>query len=279
MIIPPLLMRSDPPKHAPHSEGRMTAALPVPSLDFLGLRLSDVGLSAAAALIAARDPDAPFAYVVTPNAQHMVRLAQDSGAWRKAYEKAWLVLSDGNVVPRLARLIHGLTLPQASGSDLTVAMLRDHIRADDPVTVIGGGDTLKRALEDRFKLSRLSVYDPPFGFIRDPAAVEACLQFIETHPARYIFLAVGAPQSELLGRAAVERGTLHGVALCIGGSLLFATGLISRAPVWVQKAGLEGIYRLMQKPRSHFRRVFVESLPVVWIILRARFGGRGILPR
>jgi len=257
----------------------MTAAPPVPSLDFLGLRLSNVGLSAAASLIAARDPNAPFAYVVTPNAQHMVRLAQDSGAWRKAYEKAWLVLSDGNVVPRLARLIHGMTLPQASGSDLTVAMLRDHIRPDDAVTVIGGGDALKRSLEGKFKLTRLSVYDPPFGFIRDPAAVEACLDYLEAHPARYIFLAVGAPQSELLGRLAVERGTLRGVALCIGGSLLFATGLIRRAPVWVQKAGLEGLYRLLQKPRSHFRRVFVDSLPVVWIILRARFGGRGILPR
>lgn len=251
----------------------------VPSLDFLGLRISDIGLSAAASLIAARDPTAPFAYVVTPNAQHMVRLAQDSNMWRKAYEKAWLVLADGNVVPRLARLIHGIALPQASGSDLTVALLRDHIRPDDPVTVIGGGEALKRALETKFQLTRLSVYDPPFGFIRDPSAVETCLNFLEAHPARYVFLAVGAPQSEMLGRAAVERGTLQGVALCIGGSLLFATGLISRAPVWVQKAGLEGIYRLLQKPRSHFRRVFVDSLPVVWIILRARFGGRGILPR
>jgi len=130
----------------------------------------------------------------------------------------------------------------------------------------------------QFGLRRLAIHDPPFGFIDDPAAVAACLDFLESHPARYVFLAVGSPRSELLARMACERGALRGIGLCVGGSLLFATGLIKRAPKIFQRLGLEGIYRLMQRPRAHFRRVFVESLPIVWILLRARLGGRGILP-
>ena len=55
-----------------------TASTPaaVPRIDFLGLEISDLDCDPAAAAIAARDPDAGFAYVVTPNAQHMVRLAR-----------------------------------------------------------------------------------------------------------------------------------------------------------------------------------------------------------
>ena len=141
------------------------------------------------------------------------------------------------------------------------------------------GDTKKlaKALIDRFGFTRLRVHNPPMGFIRDPEAVTACVDFIAAQPARYVFLAVGAPQSEILAEAVIEDGKSGGVGLCIGSSLLFATGLVKRAPLWVQKAGLEAFYRLMQRPGTHFRRIFIESLPVIWILLRARFGGPGIL--
>lgn len=255
----------------------MPVAADVPTLDFLGVRLNDLDVRAAAETIAVRNPELPFVYVITPNAQHLVRLARGDKVWRKAYERAWLVLMDGRVVPMLARLILGQRLPQASGSDLTAELLKHHVKPDDPITVIGGGAVLEQALIDRFGFTRLRVHNPPMGFIRDPEAVTACVDFIAAQPARYVFLAVGAPQSEILAEAVIEDGKSGGVGLCIGSSLLFATGLVKRAPLWVQKAGLEAFYRLMQRPGTHFRRIFIESLPVIWILLRARFGGPGIL--
>lgn len=250
----------------------------VPVIDFLGLPISDIGTQDAAALVAARDVSAPFAYVVTPNAQHMVRLARGDGAWRRGYSRAWLVLADGRVVQRVAHWVLGIRLPHASGSDLTHTLLTRYIRPDDSVTVIGGGERLEKALKQKFGLERLAVYDPPFGFIRDPKAVAACVDFIARHPARYIFLAVGSPQSEILARMLAERDDISGTAMCIGGSLLFSSGLIRRAPKWVQHVGLEGIFRLLQRPRSHFKRVFIESMPILGIILAARFGKARILP-
>ena len=255
----------------------MPAAADIPALDFLGVRLNDLGVRAAAETIAARVPELPFVYVITPNAQHLVRLARGDEVWRRAYERAWLVLMDGRVVPMLARLLFGQRLPQASGSDLTVELMQNHVKPDDPIAVIGGGAVLEQALIDRYGFTRLRVHNPPMGFIRDPEAVSACVDFLVAHPARYVFLAVGAPQSEILAEAVIAHGGSRGVGLCIGSSLLFATGLVKRAPLWVQKAGLEAFYRLVQRPGTHFRRIFVESLPVIWILLRARLGGPGIL--
>jgi len=249
----------------------------VPVIDFLGLPISAIDAAQAAALVAERDPALPFAYVVTPNAQHMVRLAAGETVWLKAYQRAWLRLCDGHVVQRVARLVLGQTLPYACGSDVTELLLHRHIKPDDSVTVIGDS-RLQSALAERFGLRRVAVHNPPFGFINDGAAMAACLDFLAAHPARFIFLAVGSPQSELLARLAADRNDLCGVALSIGGSLAFAVGMVKRAPPFVRKMGLEGLYRLIQRPRGHFRRVFIESMPILWIILRARLGGRGILP-
>lgn len=247
-------------------------------IDFLGLPIDDLDDQAAAALIAARSPDLPFAYVVTPNAQHMVRLAADDGVWRQAYAGAWLRLCDGHVVQRLARLILGLRLPHASGSDVTMRMVRQHIGPDDPVTVIGGGVALDQALRRQFGWRNLAVYDPPFGLLRDEQAQQSCLDFLAAHPARYVFFTVGSPQSEYLASLARRQDGLGGVGLCVGGALLFATGLVKRAPQWLRKLGLEGLFRLAQRPKSHFRRVFIDSLPIVGLLLRARLSGAAILP-
>ncbi|WP_372057246.1 WecB/TagA/CpsF family glycosyltransferase [Tistrella mobilis] len=251
----------------------------VPRINFLGLEISDIDCDPAAAAIAARDPDAGFAYVVTPNAQHMVRLARGAPEFERAYDGAWLVLSDGNVVRRFSRLILGQALPHASGADVTSRLFRHHIRPDDSVMVVGGDDRLMAELRRQFRLTDLHQHVPPMGFIRDPALVDATVEVVKARPARYVFIAVGSPQSELLARRIADAGGATGTGLCIGSSLLFVTGLIRRAPAVVRKLGLEGGWRLMLSPVGHFRRVFFESLPILGIIIRARFGGRGILER
>ena len=247
-------------------------------IDFLGLPVNDWDAEAAATAVVARDPVAPFAYVVTPNAQHLVSLARDEGIWREAYAGAWRRLCDGHVVQRLARPILGLRLPHASGSDITLLLVRRHIRPDDAVVVIGGGERLETALKAQYGWRNLAVFDPPFGLLEDRAAQDRCLDFLKAHPARYMFFTVGSPQSEYLASRAAALGVLTGTGLCVGGSLLFATGLIKRAPNWIRQLGLEGLYRLAQRPRSHFRRVFKESLPIIGILLKARFGRARILP-
>jgi len=247
-------------------------------IDFLGLPVNDWDTEGAAGAVVARDPAAPFAYVVTPNAQHMVSLARNEGVWREAYAGAWRRLCDGQVVQRLARPILGLRLPHASGSDLTLLLVRRHIRPDDAVTVIGGGERLERELKAQYGWRNLAIFDPPFGLLRDRAAQDRCLDFLEAHPARYVFFTVGSPQSEYLASRAAALGRLTGTGLCVGGSLLFATGLVKRAPLWIRQLGLEGLYRLAQRPRGHFRRVFQESLPIIGILVKARFGRARILP-
>jgi UDP-N-acetyl-D-mannosaminuronic acid transferase (WecB/TagA/CpsF family) len=131
--------------------------------------------------------------------------------------------------------------------------------------VIGGDDALRRDLEDQFGLHRIALYSPPFGFSRDPAELQRCIDFIRNNPARFVFLACGAPQSVVLAARLVEAGGASGIGLCVGASLLFATGRLKRAPMIWQKLSLEWLYRLTQDRRRLAARLWHAQLPILGV--------------
>ncbi len=200
-----------------------------------------------------------YGYAVTPNADHMIRLYEDA-SFRASYASASYVLLDSRFLSKVLRITRGIRLPVCPGSDLTAKLFSDVIAPDDPLVLIGGSDEQARQLGERYHLRRLAHFNPPMGFIRDPEAVEACLRFIETHsPFRFCLLAVGAPQQEALAQQLKARGIARGLALCIGASINFLTGNQRRAPLWMQRCGMEWSFRLMQDPGRMARRYLVRG--------------------
>lgn len=247
-------------------------------IDFLGLPIDDLDAAAAAHELHRRPPDAPFGYVVTPNAHNMICLWRNDRHWREAYSAAFMSLCDGRVVQPLSRLFLGIDLPHASGSDMCMVLIKELIDPDEAITVIGGSQEVADAMRRIYGWKKLSLHQPPWGLADNEKALNEAVDFMEAHPARYYFLAIGGPAAQRLGYFAAKRGTLKGIGLCIGSSLLFATGMAKRAPKWISNMGMEGIFRLAHQPRTHFRRVFIDSLPIVWVILMARLRGERILP-
>jgi exopolysaccharide biosynthesis WecB/TagA/CpsF family protein len=234
------------------------AALLAPaSHRLLGVRFDALDLVDALSLLAARDPAAPFAYVVTPNADHWIRL-QDQPALRPLYEAAWLSLCDSRIL-RLLAARRGVALELAPGSDLTQRLFDEVIGPETPVTVIGGTAAVVETLRARYRLARLAHHNPPMGFIRDPAAVAETVDFVRAHPAQFVFLCVGSPQQEKLAAAIVAAGGVTGIGLCVGAAAEFVAGVKQRAPDWVQRANLEWLHRLGSEPRRLWRRYLLEA--------------------
>ncbi|MDR3539235.1 MAG: WecB/TagA/CpsF family glycosyltransferase [Acetobacteraceae bacterium] len=235
----------------------------------LGLDFADRDALAAAAWLAARPADAPFGYVVTPNADHLVRLARDPSL-AAAYRGALLRLLDSRVVAAAARLL-GMPVPiVAPGSDVTAALVARHLHPGERITVVGMPAATIRTLTARLGLAAPAHHNPPIGFARDPAAFAAAVAFVLAHPARFTFLAVGSPQQEQLAAAVAASGQGRGTALCIGASLAFLAGTERRAPRWMQHAGLEWLFRLARDPRRLARRYLLDSPAVLTLLLRDR---------
>lgn len=237
----------------------------------LGLDFADLDVAEAAAQIAARSPDAPFGYVVTPNADHLVRLARQP-ALLPLYRDATLCLLDSRVVRRMARLL-GLPVPRvAPGSDLTAALLRHHLLPGERVTLIGLHPRYLPSLMTACRLAPPAHYQPPIGFERDPVELRRTVDFVLAHPARFIFLATGSPRQERLATAIAATGRATGTGLCVGASLDFLAGAARRAPAWLQRAGLEWLHRLGTDPRRLSRRYLIDDPPIFALLLRERLG-------
>ncbi len=239
----------------------------------LDIRFDSLDTSGAAELLADRDPAAAFAYLVTPNVDHFLRLVDSKGPELRAiYEKAWISTCDSRVLRLLARW-RGVELGLAPGSDIVATLFNEVITADTPITLIGGSEEMAAILRDRRGMKRLAHHNPPMGFIRDPAAVQECEDFVAAHPARFILLCLGSPQQEMLASRIAASGRASGVGLCIGAAVEFVTGAKQRAPLWMQRANLEWLHRLLSEPRRLWRRYLVEAPRIFLVLWRAPRNG------
>jgi exopolysaccharide biosynthesis WecB/TagA/CpsF family protein len=216
---------------------------------------------------AARYGTERYGYVVTPNADHLIRYYDDP-TFRSTYADAQFVLSDSRFLSYLLAVSKGLRIPVCAGSDLTAELFANVAQPDDRIVLVGGTIGQAASLRQMYGLSNLQHINPPMGFINDPAAVSSVIEFIEQQsPFRFCLLAVGCPRQEILAQRLKQRGIARGLALCIGASVDFLTGQERRAPRVVQALGLEWMFRLLQSPRRLGSRYLVRG-PRVFNVLR-----------
>lgn len=216
--------------------------------------------------------EAPFGYIVTPNVDHMVRLAEGhagDGPVRDSYDGADLILCDSRVLSLLGRW-RGMTLPVVPGSDLTRAVLDRVARPGDRIGIVGGSTETLAMLAGRYAHLHFDQHIPPMGLRSKPAALAEAAAFVARSAPRFTFLAVGSPQQEMLALEIKRRGDARGVGFCIGASIDFIVGRERRAPVLVQKLALEWLFRLLQDPARLWRRYLVDGPRIFRIVARWR---------
>ncbi len=228
-------------------------------------------------LLARRAANAPFAYVVTPNVDHVVRAHREGEGIRNLYTQAWLSVCDSQILRALAGLA-GVDLPLNTGSDLTRALFERVLAQGDRITIIGCAAETVAILQERYPGLSIAHYNPPMGFIGDETEVARVEEFILAHPGRFVFLAVGSPRQEIVALRVRLRGGATGIGLCIGNSLNFLAFPESRSPRWVSRLHLEWLHRLVSDPGRLWRRYLVENPAIFLMFLRALAAGRAVEP-
>lgn len=241
---------------------------------FVGIDFSPCTPAEALARVQAAARESRFAYVVTPNVDHAVMFnGTGSEAWREAYRAAVrssdLCLNDSRILARLARL-SDVTLPLVTGSDLTRSLVMHGIPAGSSVALVGGHAREAEWLGAALPEVRIAHLSPPMGVRDDPSLHEAIARFVEDEAADFVFLAIGAPQAEIVAHYIARRGGARGVGLCVGASIEFLSGARRRAPRWMQRLGLEWLFRLSSEPRRLWRRYLVEGPRIFRIWWRRR---------
>lgn len=239
------------------------------SVEFLGLAFDPWSPDRVEAWLAARDADSRYAYVVTPNVDHMVRLAGAGEDVQRAYADADLRLCDSRILARLAAFA-GVTLSVVPGSDLTADVFARVLRPGDRVCLIGGNPGDVAALAALYPAITIVEHHPPMGLRHDAAARARAVDAAIAAKARLVLFAVGSPQQELLAHEMAARPDARGTGLCIGASIDFLIGRQNRAPRIVQKMSMEWAWRLATDPRRLAKRYLVEGPAIFPMVLRWR---------
>ncbi|MDE2319761.1 MAG: WecB/TagA/CpsF family glycosyltransferase [Rhodospirillales bacterium] len=238
-------------------------------MNFLGRSFNEEPLAQVCAGLLARAEGEAFAYVVTPNADHLGRLHRNP-ALRPIYDEALLRLFDSRFLAHFVRLLGQEPPPVITGADLIAALLPE--LGASRVAVVGMQPAAFAMLQQRFPLIDFIHHNPPMNLLAKPEAFAEAAHFVAMAKARFTFFALGSPVQELLAHEVLRQGQAAGLGLCIGAALEFQAGTRRRAPFWMQRAGLEWLHRLAAEPRRLGSRYLLRA-PRVMVLLLARPSG------
>lgn len=230
-----------------------------------GLAFDDVTTDEATHRIVelARKRDKPR-YVCTGNLDHLA-LAEQDEEFRRAYERADLVVADGAPVVWLSRLGGRPLKERVAGSDLFWSLGK--ASADEGVTLFllggapGAAEGAKAELERRSPgVKIVGTYCPPFETFDTKDEQARVVAEVKKASPDILLVAFGAPKQEKWIAANKERLGVP-VSIGVGGSFEMAAGMLRRAPVWMRNVGLEWFYRFSQEPRRLFQRYIVRDVP------------------
>lgn len=197
--------------------------------------------------------------IATVNADFVIK-AQDDPELRVILQEADMATADGMPLVWGARLL-GVRLPgRVTGADLVPALAAMAADKGHTMYLLGGGpgvpDRAAEVLRERHPALRIvGAVSPPFAPVLNIDT--ALIEDIRNARPDILLVAFGNPKQEKW--IAMHAPELRvPVMIGVGGTLDFIAGVTRRAPEWMQRSGLEWVYRLAQEPRRLWRRYMVD---------------------
>lgn len=186
-------------------------------------------------------------------------------------KNADLVTADGMPIVLLSRLLRQPLPERVTGADMVPELCRRSAEEGLSVYVLGGD---KEAVETAFEKMaipglRIAGIDPAFVKL-DQDQPEIVARINKAAPD-ILFAALGNPKQELWASRHLNELKV-GVVIGVGGTFNFIAGRVKRAPRWMQRGGLEWIYRILQEPGRLWRRYAYGLVKFSWLSLLSLCG-------
>jgi exopolysaccharide biosynthesis WecB/TagA/CpsF family protein len=245
----------------------------VPTIDILGVRVACLdpqqALDEASKLY---ERDAP-AWIAVENA-HALNIAYSDPTHRDVLNRADLVLNDGKGVLLAGRLLGRRFPADLHGNVFSPLLLERAAHQGWPVFFLGAapGVVERAAATLTARLPDLQVVGTHDGFIA-AGEEESVAEKIRSSGTGLLMVGMGMPlQEQWLDRYLVKTGARLG---CTAGAFYdFQAGEIPRAPAWMNRMGLEWLYRLAQEPRRLWRRYLIGNPAFVCRVVGQRLRAR-----
>ena len=208
-------------------------------------------------------------YVCICNVHSVVTATKDS-RFGDVVRQADMATPDGAPVAWMLRKMGHSRQQRINGPDLMWKYCEQAAAFGESIYLYGGGDETLAALQQKLvvafpTLNIAGAYSPPFRELsadEDAAVVDA----INSSGAGVVWVSLGCPKQE--NWMASHRGRVQAVMIGVGAAFDYHAGTVSRAPLWMQRHGLDWFHRLCSEPRRLWKRYLVTNTLFVLLALR-----------
>jgi N-acetylglucosaminyldiphosphoundecaprenol N-acetyl-beta-D-mannosaminyltransferase len=212
----------------------------------------------AAWCLATAQGNAPPCQLMTINAQSLL-LVIDDPAVSEAVSQAAMVVGDGVSIALATRFLRLPWKGRVTGVDLTQRILADGMKIGLKVFYLGAtADIVSRLVKlTAERYPGVQVVGAQDGYY-DRANDGPLIERIRASGAQVLFMGMPTPYKEIWLHKNLQRLGVR-LAIGVGGTFDVMTGQVRRAPVWMQKVGLEWLWRMMMEPRKMWKRNVVYN--------------------
>jgi exopolysaccharide biosynthesis WecB/TagA/CpsF family protein len=173
-----------------------------------------------------------------------------------------MITPDGQPVRWALNLLHGAGLTdRVYGPQLTLELCQRAAEEQVSVYLYGGSPQVVAVLQEnlRRKFPKLVIagYESPPYRPLTPKEHREVVDRINDSGAGLVFIGLGCPKQDLF--AFKHRDDINAVQVCVGAAFDFHAGVKSIAPEWMQRRGLEWLFRLIQEPKRLWQRFLVTN--------------------
>lgn len=193
---------------------------------------------------------------------HGVMACQEDEGLKRIHDDAGLVCPDGMPLVWLGRVMGYGEISRVCGPDLMLALCAHSLERNYRHFLYGGKSGVPQRLAKRLQLQFPGLkivghYSPPFRPLTEAEDREVVRQINESK-ADIVWVGLSTPKQEQWMADHIGRLSAP-VLLGVGAAFDYHSGKLVRAPWWMQRSGLEWLYRLMSEPRRLWRRYLIMA--------------------
>lgn len=238
-------------------------------IEFLGSPMDISTMAEAVSFIEDKIKTDEFTQHVVVNVAKLVNMQADS-VLADSVKACDIINIDGMGVVWGANFCGHKVPERVAGVDLFHNLLAMSAKREFPVFLLGAKQEVveKTAETVEALYPGLKIAGFNDGYFWDDE--EAVVEKIRQSGAKLLFVAITSPKKEnFINKWQDQLGV--NFVMGVGGTFDVVAGKVKRAPEWMQKAGLEWFYRVIQEPRRMWKRYLVTNTQFAWMLLKERF--------
>ena len=237
----------------------------IPTCEIMGVNLAAINMSWLIEFTKKYIKELSGDYLCVSNV-HTTVMSYDDPAYCAVQNGGIMAIPDGGPLSSVGRKRGFSEMERTTGPDYLKEVLKISAEEGYRHYFYGSTEETLKKLQDTLEkdypgVSVAGMYSPPFRPLSEEED-QKIIEMINESKADFVWIGLGAPKQERW--MAEHQGKVEGFMVGVGAAFDYLAGNIERAPMWMQKANLEWLYRLMQEPKRLFKRYFYTNTKFIW---------------